>query len=118
MSAACQRRGNRPIGGALVGIRSLPGGAFVSVLADGSGRFQLRGLDPGMFEIIMEEPGYEPVRETLRLNGPASPLELHVRASNPSPLRRTDYVVSASELKIPKKARGTFEKGLERLQKR
>ena len=109
--------GNRPIGGALVSIRSLPGGAFVSVLTDGSGRFQLRGLDPGMFEIIVEEPGYEPVRETLRLNGPASPLELHVRASKPSPLRQTDYAVSVRELRIPVRARDAFEKGLERLAK-
>ena len=32
-------------------------------------------------------------------------------------MRRTDYVVSARELRIPVKARGAFEKGLERLQK-
>lgn len=109
--------GNRPISGAIVNIRSLPGGPFVSVLTDGSGRFQLRGLDPGMFEIVVEEPGYEPARETLRLYGPTPLLELHLRASNPSPVRRTDYVVSVRELRIPVKARDAFEKGLERLAK-
>jgi Tfp pilus assembly protein PilF len=108
---------NRPIGGAIVNIRSLSGGPFVSVLTDWSGRFQVRGLDPGVYEIVVEEPGYEPVRETLRLYGPSPPLELHLRESNPSPVRRTEYAVSVRELRIPVKARNAFEKGLERLAK-
>jgi tetratricopeptide (TPR) repeat protein len=109
--------GNRPIGGVMVNIRLLTGGPFVSVLTDWSGRFQVRGLDPGMYEIVVEEPGYEPVRETLRLDGPLPPLELHLMASNPSPVWRTDYAVSVRELRIPVKARNAFEKGLERLAK-
>jgi Flp pilus assembly protein TadD len=109
--------GNRPIGDIIVKIRLLTGGPFASVLTDWSGRFQVRGLDPGMYEIVVEEPGYEPVREALRLDGPSPPLELHLRASNPSPVWRTDYAVSVRELKIPGKARNAFEKGLERLAK-
>ncbi len=108
---------NRPIGGVIVNIRLLTGGSFTSVLTDWGGRFQVRGLDPGMYEIVVEEPGYEPVRETLRLDGPSPPFELHLRASNPSPVRRTDYTVSVRELRIPVKARNAFEKGLERLAK-
>ncbi len=108
---------NRPIGGVIVNIRLVTGGSFTSVLTDWGGRFQVRGLDPGMYEIVVEEPGYEPVRETLRLDGPSPPLELHLRASNPSPVRRTDYTVSVRELRIPVKARNAFEKGLERLAK-
>src|SRR6266849_4687211 len=108
---------NRPIGGVIVNIRLLTGGSFTSVLTDWGGRFQVRGLDPGMYEIVVEEPGYEPVRETLRLDGPSPPFELHLRASNPSPVRRTDYAVSVRELRIPAKARNAFEKGLGRLAK-
>src|SRR5713101_1587562 len=85
--------GNRPIDGAIVNIRSVTGGPFVSILTDWSGRFEARGLDPGMYEIAVEEPGYEPVRETLRLDGPSPPLELHLKASNPSPVWRTNYAV-------------------------
>ncbi|HEX9223126.1 MAG TPA: carboxypeptidase-like regulatory domain-containing protein, partial [Candidatus Acidoferrales bacterium] len=66
---------NRPIGGVIVNIRLVTGGSFTSVLTDWGGRFQVRGLDPGMYEIVVEEPGYEPVRETLRLDGPSPPLE-------------------------------------------
>jgi len=108
---------NRPIGDIIVNIRSLTGGPFVSVLTDWSGRFHMRGLDPGMYEIVVEEAGYEPTRETLRLDGPSPPLELYLKAGNPSTVRRTDYAVSVRELKIPVKARNAFEKGLRRLAK-
>src|SRR5712691_10519599 len=108
---------NRPIGGVIVNIRLVTGGSFTSVLTDWGGCFQVRGLDPGMYEIVVEEPGYEPVRETLRLDGPSRPLELHLRASNPSPVRRTDYAVSVRELRIPAKARNSYKVGLERLAK-
>jgi Tfp pilus assembly protein PilF len=110
--------GDRPIAGVIVNIRSLTGGPFVSVLTDWSGRFQVLGLDPGMYEIVVEEAGYEPTRATLQLlRGPSLPLELHLRASNASPVRRTNYAVSVRELRIPVKARNAFEKGLQRLAK-
>jgi len=108
---------NRPIGDIIVNIRSLVGGPFASFLTDRAGRFQVRGLDPGVYEIVVEEPVYEPVRETLRLYGTSPPLELHLRESNPSPVWRTDYAVSVRELRIPGKARNAFEKGLGRLAK-
>jgi Tfp pilus assembly protein PilF len=109
---------NRPIGGVMVNIRSLTGGPFTRVLTDWSGRFQVRGLDPGMYEIVVEEVGYEPTRETLQLlHGTSPPLELYLKAGNSSPIRRTDYAVSVRQLRIPVKARNAFEKGLERLAK-
>jgi len=108
---------NRPIGDIIVNIRSLTGGPFASFPTDWTGRFQVRGLDPGVYEIVVEEPGYEPVRETLRFYGPSPPLELHLRESHSSPVWRTDYAVSVRELRIPGKARNAFEKGLERLAK-
>src|SRR5258708_31208251 len=110
--------GNRPIDGAIVNIRSVTGGPIVSILTDWSGRFQARGLDSGMYEIAVEEPSFEPTRLTLQLpRGPSRPLELYLKAINPSPVRRTDYPVSGRELTIPMKARNGFEKGLQRLAK-
>lgn len=110
--------GNRPIGGAIVNIRSLTRGPFVSVLTDWSGHFQARAPDPGTYEITVAEPSYEPTRVTLQLlSGPSSPLELYLKASNSSPVRQIDYAVSVRELRIPVKARNAFEKGLQRLAK-
>ncbi len=110
---------NRPTGGVIVNIRSLTEGPFVSVLTDWSGRFQVRGLNSGVYEIVVEEAGYEPIRETVQLlRGPSPPLELYLKAAgNSSPVRRTDYAVSVRELRIPVKAHNAFEKGLERLAK-
>jgi len=71
-----------------------------------------------VYEIVVEEAGYEPTRETLQLlGGPSPPLELYLKAGNSSPVRPTDYAVSVRELRIPGKARTAFEKGLERLAK-
>jgi Tfp pilus assembly protein PilF len=110
--------GNRPIDGAIVNIRSLAGRPFVSVLTNRSGGFRVEGLNSGVYEIVVEEAGYEPTRETLQLlRAPSPPLELHLKARNPSPVRRTGYRVSVRELRIPGKARNAFEKGLERLAK-
>ena len=108
--------GNRPIGGVIVNIRSLTEGPLVSVLTDRSGRFQVRGLNSAVYEIVVEEAGYKPIRETLQLlRGPSPPLELYLKVGNSSSVRRTDYLVSVRELRIPVKARNAFEKGLERL---
>ena len=93
---------NRPMGDIIANIRSITGGPFDSVLTDWSGHSQVRGLDPGMYEIVVEEPGYEPVRETLRLYRTSPPLELHLRESNSSPVRRTDFTVSVREKATPR----------------
>jgi tetratricopeptide (TPR) repeat protein len=116
--AVFAKAGNRPIEGAIVNIRPVTGGPFVSILTDWSGRFQAQGLDPGRYEIAVEEPSYEPTRVTLQLSrGPSPPLELYLKASNPSPVWRTDHAISVRELRIPMKARNAFEKGLQRLAK-
>jgi tetratricopeptide (TPR) repeat protein len=109
--------GNRPISGVIVSVRSVAGGPFASVLTDSCGHFQVRGLAPGNYEIVLEEAGYEPTRASLQLDGPSEPLELYLRVSNASPRRRTDYAVSVRELRIPAKARNALQSGLERLAK-
>ena len=110
--------GNRPVEGAIVNIRLDTGGTFVSVLTDWSGRFRVQRLEPGAYEIFVEEPNYEPAHVTLQLpRGPSPPLELSLKSSNRSLVRRTDYAISVRELKIPMQARNAFEKGLQRLAK-
>jgi len=108
---------NIPISGVLVSVRSLPGGSFASLLTDLGGRFEMRGLRAGNYEIVLEGTGYEPTRESLQLRGPMEPMELYLRVSNRSPRRSANYTVSVRELKIPGRARDAFENGLERLKK-
>jgi tetratricopeptide (TPR) repeat protein len=105
------------MGGVIVNIRSLAGGPFVSALTDWRGHFQVPGLNPGEYEIVVQEAGYETTRETLQLHGPSPPLEFYLKPSKPSPAPSRDYSVSVRELRIPEKAHNAFEKGLERLTK-
>ena len=108
---------NIPISGVLVSVRSLAGGSFAGVLTDSSGHFEMRGLTPGNYEIVLQEPGYEPTRTSLQLRGPMQPVELYLRASNRLPRKNANYRVSVRELKIPSRARAAFYNGLERLEK-
>jgi tetratricopeptide (TPR) repeat protein len=108
---------NIPISGVIVSVRSLAGGSFAGVLTDSSGRFEMQGLTPGNYEIVLEEAGYEPTRANLELSGPMQPVELHLRVINRPPRGSTDYTISVRDLKIPSRAREAFDKGLERLEK-
>src|SRR2546430_7761179 len=108
---------NIPISGVLVSVRSLAGGSFAGVFTDSRGHFEMRGFTPGIYEIVLQEPGYEPTRTSLQLRGPMQPLELYLRASNRLPRKNTNYRVSVRELKIPSRAREAFYNGLERLEK-
>ena len=108
---------NRPMDGVAVNIRPLPGGSFASVLADSTGRFQLRGLPSGPYEVSVQEPGYELARMTLQLHGPSPPLELHLKPTSESHAKSAGYAVSFRQLRIPAKALRAFRRGLERLAK-
>jgi tetratricopeptide (TPR) repeat protein len=109
---------NRPAGQVVVSLKSDSAGISRRVLTDLEGRFELRSLPPSTYEIIVEEPGYEPTRTSARVSGPPSKLMLYLRPSKFSGTRRNDFTVSVRELKIPGKARNEFQKGLDRLEKK
>jgi tetratricopeptide (TPR) repeat protein len=87
-------------------------------LTDFEGRFEVRSLPPSTYEIVVEEPGYEPSRTSAQLPGPSSELVLYLRPSKLSETRRNHSMVSVRELKIPGKARKEFQKGLDLLDKK
>lgn len=101
---------NLPMGSVIVNIRSITGETVTSVLTDGSGYFQVPGLNPGKYEIVLQEAGYEPAQKTLQLSGPSPPLQLFLKKSNPSPAPPRDYSISVRELRIPWKARNARSK--------
>src|SRR5260370_2322677 len=90
---------------------------FRSVLTDFAGRFEVRGLPRGTYDIVVDEPGYEPAQTSAQTDGASSQLVLYVKSSSVPQTPRDSYSVSARELRIPGKARREFEKGLERLLK-
>ena len=108
----------RPASQALVNLRSNSAGISRSVLTDGNGRFEIRGLPADTYEVIVEEPGYEPARTTTQLNSASSELVVYLRASQGDQGGANSSVVSVRELKISGKAREEYKKGLQLLEKK
>ena len=95
-----------------VKVKSHEAGIFRSVLTDYAGQFELKDLPPSIYEIDVEEPGYEPAQTSAKLEGSSAEVQLYLDASNPTQSDRSKYTVSKRELSIPEKARGEYQKGL------
>jgi tetratricopeptide (TPR) repeat protein len=108
---------HRPASQVAVKLRSRAAGIFRSILTDLEGHFEVRSLPPSTYEIVVDEPGYEPAQISTQLDGSSSGLVLYLKSSNIPQTPRESYTVSARELKIPGKARREFEKGLGSLAK-
>ena len=112
------KAGNRPASQVAVRLKSHAAGIFRSVLTDLEGHFEVRSLPPSTYEIVVDEPGYEPAETSAQLDGSPSKLVLYLKSSNLAPTERNNYTVSARELKIPGKAHNEFERGLGSLAKK
>jgi len=99
-----------------VSLKSHEWGVYRSVLTDYGGHFEVSGLPQGAYEISIEESGYEPLRDSAKLDGPSLNLDLHLIALAPK-TPGSAYTVSVRELKIPTRAREEFNKGLDSLAK-
>jgi tetratricopeptide (TPR) repeat protein len=107
---------NRPASQVAVKLKSHAAGIFRSVLTDFEGHFEVRSLPASTYEIVVEEPGYQPAETSAQLDGASSKLVLYLNSSSPAQPERTS--VSARELGIPWKARSEYEKGLLSLAKK
>jgi tetratricopeptide (TPR) repeat protein len=112
------RAGNRPASQVAVKLKSHAAGIFRSVLTDLEGHFEVRSLPASTYEIVVEEPGYEPAQTNAQFDGSSSKLVLYLNSSNLTRTERNSYTVSARELKIPGKARHEYDKGLAALAKK
>src|SRR5881397_1587470 len=102
----------RPASQVAVKLKSHVAGIFRSVLTDLEGHFEVRSLPPSTYEIVVDEPGYEPAQASAQLDGSTSPLVLYLNSPNTAQTERNRYTISARELKIPDKARNEYAKGL------
>src|SRR2546421_11252336 len=57
---------NRPASQVAVKLKSHAAGIFRSILTDFEGHFEVRSLPPSTYEIVVDEPGYEPARSEER----------------------------------------------------
>jgi Tfp pilus assembly protein PilF len=111
------RTSNRPASQVAVKLKSHVAGIFRSVLTDLEGHFEVRSLPPSTYEIVVDEPGYEPAQTSARLDGASSKLVLYLNSPAMAHTERSSYTVSTRELMIPGKARHEYAKGLGSLAK-
>jgi tetratricopeptide (TPR) repeat protein len=109
---------NRPASQVAVRLKSHAAGIFRSILTDLEGHFEVKSLPPSTYEIVVDEPGYEPTQTSAQLDGSTAKLVLYLKPTTTAPIPRDRYSVSTRELKIPGKAQHEFEKGMGSLAKK
>jgi len=108
---------HRPASQVAVTPRSKPAGVSRCVLTDTEGHFEVQGLPLATYDVVVDEPGYEPAQSTVRLEGSSSELVLYLNTPSAAQSPRTNYSVSVRELRMPDKARSEYQKGLACLRK-
>jgi tetratricopeptide (TPR) repeat protein len=81
----------------------------------GNGDFEFGGIPAGNYYLVVELRGYEPVRESVQLDGNRWGVTLYLKEVQQSKPTVTGNSVSQRELTLPRKARNAYRKGLERL---
>src|SRR3981081_1942602 len=65
---------NRPASQVAVRLKSHAAGIFRSILTDFAGHFEVKSLPPSTYEIVVDEPGYEPTQTSATLDGSGAKL--------------------------------------------
>src|SRR4030081_267721 len=82
---------NRPASQVAVKLKSHAAGIFRSILTDLEGHFEVRSLPPSTYEIVVDEPGYEPAQISTHLDGSSSELVVYLTSSNMPQTPRDSY---------------------------
>lgn len=112
------RSGSQPTVG--VTLQSTSGGLPQYTSTDMFGRFSFDQVPVGSYVILIDAPGYAPVRRTMDVAAEGPNVEVSItlrplgnrRATSKAP-RNDTYLVSVRQLRIPAKARKEYEKGIQ-----
>ncbi len=104
----------RPAESVKIELRRFSGDLAGTTFTRNNGEFEFAGLSTGQFYLIVEESGYESVRESVEIRG-SSPLGLmvYLRKIATALPEETGNSVSALELGLPSKTRANFRKGMD-----
>ena len=104
----------RPAENIKIELRRFSGDVAGTTFTRNNGEFEFAGLPSGQFYLIVEESGYESVRESVEIRG-SSPLGLmvYLRKVATALSEDTGNSVSALELGLPSKTRANFRKGMD-----
>lgn len=99
-----------------VELKKLTGEVVSTSFTRSNGEFSFSGLPNGVYYIVIEEKGYEPVREGVEIfNASRSGIFIFLRKPFEVTQTASGASVSARELSIPRKAHEALEKGRARL---
>ncbi len=95
-------------------LRRFSGDMVGTVFTRTNGEFEFPGLASGTFYLIVEEPGYEPVREAVEVLGTSRfGLTVYLRKIGAGAPGESGDAVSVRELSLPRETRTAFRKGLD-----
>jgi tetratricopeptide (TPR) repeat protein len=102
-----------------VHLRLATGDTVQSTFTRTNGEFEFNNVVTGMYVLVVEEKGYEPVRESVDLgSAQRQGMTLFLRKTLlPRGEERGSEAVSVQELALDRKTRESFRKGLEKLYK-
>jgi tetratricopeptide (TPR) repeat protein len=112
-----RNRSAEPAPQVVVNIRSLASATMETVLTDSDGRFGLKHIPPGTYEISASGQGYGSASAVVEVNSLPREVTLHLDSSAPSARGENSDTVSFRELKIPPKAQNEYNRGLDLLAK-
>jgi hypothetical protein len=98
--------------GIKVDLRQASGPTVATAFTDGSGEFNFNNLVSGVYEIIVNEAGYEPIDQRVSVEDSILGLEVWLRKPGAPRGESAGPVVSVRELSIPRKAHELMQKGL------
>lgn len=97
-----------------VELRRFSGDLAGTVFTRTNGEFEFTGLSAGMFYLIVEESGYEPLRESVEIAGTSHfGLLVYLRKTVAVEPEENGNAVSVRELNLPAKTRAAFRKGMD-----
>ncbi len=107
---------SQPMENIKVELKKLTGEVVSTGFTRPNGEFEFGGLSNGVYYLVVEEKGYEPLRESVELmDAPRWGVQLFLRRPLELGKNAPGRTVSARELSIPRKAHDAMEKGLSRL---
>ncbi|MGH9702910.1 MAG: tetratricopeptide repeat protein [Candidatus Acidiferrales bacterium] len=97
-------------------LNATTGGVVATAFADDSGRFSFASVLPGIYLIQVEEPGYEPIRESIDASiGSFHGVSLELKKVLARGNTETSATISVHELALPQKARDALKEGRKKL---
>jgi cytochrome c-type biogenesis protein CcmH/NrfG len=102
----------RGLDGVKVDLHRIGGPTVATAFTGAAGQFNFDDLTSGMYEIVANETGYEPVDEQISVEDSVFGLQISVRKLNAPSGESAGPVVSVRELSIPRKAHELMQKGL------